>query len=63
MFEEKKAVIPFHICNVLIILMVAIGGICGNDGLCFWAYIQLLTTIGHFYIHHLTHLSDWELCF
>jgi hypothetical protein len=23
MFEEKKAVIPFHICNVLIILMVA----------------------------------------
>lgn len=25
MFEEKKAVIPFHICNVLIILMVSIG--------------------------------------
>ena len=23
MFEEKKAVVPFHICNVLIILMVS----------------------------------------
>lgn len=25
MFDEKKAVVPFHICNVLIILMVSIG--------------------------------------
>ena len=25
MFEEKKAVFPFHICNVLIILIVSIG--------------------------------------
>ena len=26
MFEEKKAVVPFHISNVLIILMVAMAG-------------------------------------
>ena len=63
MFEEKKAVVPFHICNVLDYFNGSHGGICGNDGLCFWAYIQFLTTVGHFYIHHLTYLSFWELCF
>lgn len=25
MFEEKKTVVPFHLCNMLIILMVSIG--------------------------------------
>ena len=63
MFEEKKAVVPFHICNLLIISMVSMAVYVVMMVYVLGHHIQLLTTIGYFYIHHPTDLSLWEPCF
>ena len=57
MFEEKKAVVPFHICNVLIILMVSMAVYAVMRVYVLGHTFQLLTTIGYFYIYHFTDLS------
>ena len=56
MFEKKKAVVPFHIFNLLIITMASIAVFMGVDGQCFRSSYQHLTTINYFYIYDLTDL-------